>query len=81
MTAFAAATLIGLIACPLARAEVLLEDQGLYEQQRWNVGKRYDDLDNPRDAPGILTQGRDPANPSGPAVDAQVEPDTSSKPR
>ncbi|MBJ6127094.1 hypothetical protein [Microvirga splendida] len=54
------------------RADVIAEDEGLYEKERWNIGKRYDNLDNPYDAPGIITSGEDPANPSGPALDMGV---------
>ncbi len=61
----------------LSRAEVILEDKGLYKKEKWNISKRYDDLDNPRDAPGIITKGRDPARPSGPAVDFEETPGTS----
>lgn len=60
-------------------AEVIAEDKGLYKKEKWNITKRYDDLDNPHDAPGIITKGHDPANPSGPAVDFE-EPLGSSNP-
>lgn len=62
-------------------ADVILEDKGLYKKDSWNISKRYDDLDNPHDAPGIITKGRDPANPSGPAVDfGEPLGDSDSKP-
>lgn len=67
---------VTLDAVPL-RAEIIAEDEGLYEQERWNVGKRYDDLGNPSDAPGIITEGRDPAYPSGPAIDTEGDVESS----
>ncbi len=60
---------------------MILKNKGLYKKDSWNISKRYDDLDNPYDAPGMITKGRDPANPSGPAVDFE-EPlrDSNSEP-
>jgi hypothetical protein len=52
-----------------ARAEVILEDKGLYKKDTWSIGKYYDDLGNPNDGPGVVTSGKDPRYPSGPAVD------------
>ena len=68
---------VGLVAggglCP-ARAEVILEDKGPYKKDIWHVEKRYDDLDTPNDRPGVVTSGRDPLRPSGPAVDFEERP-------
>ncbi len=61
--------LIAAITATTADAEVIYEDKGLYKKETWNIGKRYDDLDDPSDAPGVITRGRDPSSPSGPAVD------------
>lgn len=77
----AAVPVLAFILVPLGispgQAEVTAEDMGLYEKERWNISKRYDDLDNPHDAPGIITKGQDPANPSGPAVDFEELPGSS----
>ncbi len=64
-----------LTAASSAQADVIAEDKGIYKKDSWNISKRYDDLDNPHDAPGIITKGHDPAKPSGPAVDFEELPD------
>lgn len=69
--ATAAALALPAVVTPL-QADVIAKDEGLYEKERWNISKRYDDLDNPHDAPGIITSGEDPASPSGPALDMGV---------
>ncbi len=56
-------------------ADVIAEDKGLYKKETWNIQKYYDDLDDPTDAPGVITSGRDPEDPSGPALDFQEQSD------
>jgi hypothetical protein len=67
------ALLGGFLTTP-AMSEVIFEDKGLYKKDRWNIQRHYDDLDDPRDAPGIITRGRDPDSPSGPAPDFETRP-------
>lgn len=57
-----------------SEADVIAENEGLYKKETWNIQKYYDDLDDPSDAPGIITKGTDPAEPSGPASDFKTPP-------
>ncbi len=57
-----------------SESNVIAEDQGLYKKETWNIQKYYDDLNDPNDARGIITKGKDPADPSGPAVDFRKRP-------
>jgi len=68
------AAVLVLLAPTSGLADVVLEDKGLYKKETWEVGKYYDDLDNPNDKPGVITSGQDPKNPSGPAVDFESRP-------
>jgi hypothetical protein len=63
-----------LAAASTASGDVILEDKGLYKKETWSIGKYYDDLDDPIDAPGVVTSGRDPRQPSGPALDFSRRP-------
>ncbi len=64
------------LAWPLSPAadDVILENKGLYKKETWDVQKYYDDLDDPTDAPGVITSGKDPKEPSGPALDFESQP-------
>ncbi len=57
-----------------AAADVIFENKGLYKKETWDVQKYYDDLDDPTDAPGVITSGKDPEEPSGPALDFESQP-------
>ncbi|GGK54662.1 hypothetical protein [Salinarimonas ramus] len=67
-TPFAAGLLAAAALAAPALSDPILEDQGLYEKQFWEIAPLYDDLDE-QDPPGVLTEGRDPEDPAGPAVD------------
>ena len=73
-TVFILAALASGAALMQASADVIAEDEGLYEKRTWDIQPRYDDLDEPTDSAGIITEGEDPANPSGPAVDFETRP-------
>jgi hypothetical protein len=68
------AAFVGLLAAGPARSEVVFEGKGLYEKDRWEIQRTYDELDDPEDAPGMITRGRDPASPSGPVPDFERRP-------
>jgi hypothetical protein len=75
-----AAVTTSLAAVSTASGDVIFEDKGLYKKETWNIGKYYDDLGDPTDAPGVVTSGRDPREPSGPAVDFSRRPGSSPSP-
>ncbi len=70
----ALAALLSFGAATSVSADVIFENKGLYKKETWNIGKRYDDLSNPNDKPGVVTSGQDPRDPSGPAVDFENRP-------
>jgi hypothetical protein len=74
MAGFGLAIIMVVVAPASSRGEVVFEDKGLYEKDTWNIQRYYDDLDNPRDARGIVTRGRDPDSDAGPALDFERHP-------